>query len=400
MTTPAQNQNIPYYGSGTRRTQVFKISDGSLQSDSTVSLTPKIGHFTKVRPESGPVPPDSTGWRKCKAWTHSGRDWSIKGSPVVRTVTSGNYRTVTTYTGAGSFWGFVLPGVPSLPNTNMKNRAEVKALNDLKNQDINLGQFLAEADKTIELVARAAIDIARQVKRFKRRFPRDWRKVKRWQTGNTRRRNWGKIPRRWLELQYGWRPLMQDIIGAMEYLTKIDRGPLIHADGKVSDDDERMITIGSGYAGISCKARLASRSTVFVNLWYELNLPLLAEVSSLGLLNPAELCWELTSYSFVVDWFLPIGPWLSALTADAGFTFKGGSCSSVVREYGKGSGGRTAGDPANTVVSGALAVLEGEAFAFSRTCYTSSPVPGFYVKNPLSLEHVLNGLALLSQAFR
>jgi len=34
---------------------------------------------------------------------------------------------------------------------------------------------------------------------------------------------------------------------------------------------------------------------------------------SLG--NPMELAWELIPFSFVVDWFLPIGNWISALDA-------------------------------------------------------------------------------------
>ena len=42
----------------------------------------------------------------------------------------------------------------------------------------------------------------------------------------------------------------------------------------------------------------------------------------------------------------------------------------------------------------------GYSMNFIRSCYGSTPVPGLYVKNPLSLRHVLNGLALLVQAFK
>jgi len=45
-------------------------------------------------------------------------------------------------------------------------------------------------------------------------------------------------------------------------------------------------------------------------------------------------------------------------------------------------------------------VFTGTIDNFARTCYTGSPVPGLYVKSPISLKHALNGLSLLLQAFK
>jgi hypothetical protein len=42
-------------------------------------------------------------------------------------------------------------------------------------------------------------------------------------------------------------------------------------------------------------------------------------VSALGLTNPALVGWELVPFSFVVDWFTPIGSWLESLTAFEGY---------------------------------------------------------------------------------
>lgn len=50
-------------------------------------------------------------------------------------------------------------------------------------------------------------------------------------------------------------------------------------------------------------------------------------LNQLGLANPLALAWELTSLSFVVDWILPIGQVLNALTASAGLSFVNGSLS-------------------------------------------------------------------------
>lgn len=46
--------------------------------------------------------------------------------------------------------------------------------------------------------------------------------------------------------------------------------------------------------------------------------PGLRQLNGLGLLNPALLWWELLPYSFVVDWFLPVGDVLTSLTAGIG----------------------------------------------------------------------------------
>lgn len=46
--------------------------------------------------------------------------------------------------------------------------------------------------------------------------------------------------------------------------------------------------------------------------------PELFALASLGLLNPASLAWELVPLSFVVDWIVPVGPFLEAMTAGVG----------------------------------------------------------------------------------
>jgi hypothetical protein len=53
--------------------------------------------------------------------------------------------------------------------------------------------------------------------------------------------------------------------------------------------------------------------------------PLLALFSQTGFTNPINLLWELIPFSFVADWFLPIGSYLEALKAWEGATFLGGS---------------------------------------------------------------------------
>jgi len=122
----------------------------------------------------------------------------------------------------------------------MQSEAEVEALTRLKNQHFNLGVFLAEAKRTVFLISSTASRIARQIERFRRQNPRLWEEVKRWQQGYTRCENWHRIPRKWLELQYGWKPLLSDIIGAMVHLElRGEIRPLINVYGKASRDFEK-----------------------------------------------------------------------------------------------------------------------------------------------------------------
>ena len=133
-------------------------------------------------------------------------------------------------------------------------------------------------------------------------------------------------------------------------------------------------------------------------LHYGLQSNPLAELSSVGLINPVELAWELLPYSFVVDWFLPIGPWISALTADVGFTFVTGGQSRKTTMVPNGS--PTVLSQASDILSLSIPSFSGKSERFDRHCYAQSPVPGLYVKNPLSTLHVLNAIALNSQAFQ
>jgi hypothetical protein len=302
----------------------------------------------------------------------------------------------------GGFWNYSVPATGALPS-GLVNRAEQAALLDLKNQDINLGQFLAELDQTIRLVTVAALRIGAAARFYRRTDAAKWRQVKRWQRGCLQREFWSKIPRSWLEVQYGWKPLMSDIFGAAAHLSGPSRLPLVHVKGNAKDTTEASgiwpARVGSSKVNYKC----LTHHRVDCNLWYQLQSPVLAEFSSLGLVNPLEIVWELTPYSFVVDWFLPIGNWLSSLTADVGFAFKSGSLSKLSKTGDLTVTGVDweSGSNASSRVKyyGEYPKMIGESFNFSRTCYPSSPVPGIYVKNPISATHMLNAISLLWLAF-
>ena len=140
---------------------------------------------------------------------------------------------------------------------------------------------------------------------------------------------------------------------------------------------------------------------IYVRLDYRTVNPVLAAMQKLGVANPASLAWELLPYSFVVDWFLPIGQYLNSWTADLGLSFIGGSqtvirrldCSLIsatnrsMNQYRTGSGHLSGGGVHN--------------WSIARTVMSSSPAPRLPAfKNPLSLGHFANGMSLLVSAMR
>lgn len=55
----------------------------------------------------------------------------------------------------------------------------------------------------------------------------------------------------------------------------------------------------------------------------------------MGLTNPLEVTWELLPFSFVADWFLPIGDYVSILDSTLGYILKGGTNTVSRRIQGK-----------------------------------------------------------------
>ena len=203
-----------------------------------------------------------------------------------------------------------------------------------------------------------------------------------WQTGGLACHLWHNIPRTWLEVQYGWNPLLQDIAGSLAHLRRPSRPPTFNVVGRATGFDEIVRPFFTGRADVQAAYTSFYREDAIVSLWYTVSVPWLATLNSLGLINPAAIVWEKVPYSFVIDWALPIGSWLNALTADVGYSFLSGSLSRI-KKLERISDTKVITSRGVKLLGGP-GVITGTHFRFERSCYNSSPVPGIYVKNPLS----------------
>jgi hypothetical protein len=114
----------------------------------------------------------------------------------------------------------------------------------------------------------------------------------------------GDISGRWLELQYGWLPLLGDSFEAAKAFEAISNGPRSQLY-RVSNKKE---SIGNGSQSKALfDVPYKERLTRYIQ--YEC-VEEMGFARQLGLLDPLSVAWELLPWSFVADWFIPIGSYL------------------------------------------------------------------------------------------
>lgn len=316
---------------------------------------------------------------------------------------------------------------PTTDAAKLENEVVTACLLDLKDMKVNFSQAFAEREQTSSLVLSSAKRLAnafetlKNIRRGKLPRKRNLRKqvIRRQNQAafdqsakflgvSTKKLNKGSktAANMWLELQYGWKPLLSDIYGSMVTLHEndLDEPERYRYTIKKRRQKAYRVRYGEGLGGIHEEGFYEGTLSCFVRLDYVKLNPPASAAASLGVLNPAELTWELLPYSFVVDWFLPVGDYLSTLDADTGFRYLGGSKTfrwethqyggKMVRENWSETG--TKYPPQFWWGTGGTRDYK----SVVRTPYSSSPVarfPGF--KNPLTGMHAANALALIRGAF-
>jgi hypothetical protein len=133
----------------------------------------------------------------------------------------------------------------------------------------------------------------------------------------------------WLEYRYGWTPLIHDIVDGMKALYADDlRKELIHREritargtahqaGTVTSNSTS--TINWAFGTLSATTVAEHDFTVRAYILYRPVMDtLLRRLNDFGAFDVPRAIWELVPWSFVIDWFIPIGDWLGALTPKVG----------------------------------------------------------------------------------
>jgi len=218
-----------------------------------------------------------------------------------------------------------------------------KLVKKLNNRDVDLGVALGEARETAHFVQGAMLSIYRAYRSARRGDASGMLKaLKVSQTSVALKQSYRDVLDAasgvWLSYSYAVRPLLADVFGAMSALEKRHSRPdVVTMRARVSSElDKTMATVGAqpGRLDIewSCKGTLESH----MGLSFEIANPFLYTLSQVGLTNPLNVAWELVPFSFVVDWFLPIGAYFDGLVPPQGISNLHGYQSYKGEFHGKG----------------------------------------------------------------
>ncbi|UJQ85239.1 MAG: putative maturation protein [Leviviridae sp.] len=275
-------------------------------------------------------------------------------------------------------------------------RHDVALLNKIKDQKVNAGLALAEfasSARTLLSLSNTLLGVISNIKRG--RFKKAISYFKPADLKGVRRKGFStKDPAgRWLELQYGIKPIMADINGTLEYLNENIETPKVLSVAHsfyeevpshlMYNSPTRGKFTGDGYRG--CRTKV----------YFTLEDSALREASRLGLTNGLAIAWDVIPYSLVVDWFMPVSNMLAALDATAGLKFVSGTRTKFCSASYTGWYNTPVHMPEIGTTIDVPMERTGDLFAMQREVLSGFPMVRPYLTNPFSLTRAASAVALI-----
>jgi hypothetical protein len=279
--------------------------------------------------------------------------------------------------------------------SNIKTRLDTELLNKVAARKASYGESLGESVQTLNHLAKTAKDLFFAYKAARKGR---WGDVAR-HLGVEKKslKDGTSVADRWLEYSYGWKPLMGDIYSSYELLRKGFRknAQILSSQRTLRDSHVGNAKMREGWRRDTYgQSDVAYRAKVY----YSVSDSFLSRVDQIGLINPVEVAWALMPFSFVVDWLLPVGDALSALTARAGVDFIDGFYGTRVTSLYVTSPNYI--PESREVFAYSSMRTRSEGLAYTRRRMGGFPLPGLYTKSPFSTNHVLSAAALIRSLTR
>lgn len=264
-----------------------------------------------------------------------------------------------------------------------------KIYDKLNRNQVHLGNLVAERAQTAQMI----VDLWKQIHSLillKKGFLKSLVSLV-----NDPRRLSKKISNGVLAWKFGVEPLANDLAKALKVILE-GRG-----DGLVTvRANSRRLVSGKNIGGCVftglVEVSMVCKATVdndFAKL-----------ASDTGLLDPSQVLWEVTPWSFVVDWFIPIGNFIQSLTSTSGLSFSTGTKKIRLKgrfDFTKASttNSSTVFDPSQKIgiTSSLGGIWDGEIKyrTVLRSWPDSSRILSF--RNPFSFWHGIESIALMIQ---
>jgi hypothetical protein len=318
--------------------------------------------------------------------------------------------------------------VPDVSPTDMKSELFFKIQSKIKDQKVNMGVAAFEFKKTCQQVTSNATRIAQALRQVARgdlggglKTLGGGRKPKRPRGGGggggsgkrpkptkppgVGNPNANSIAADWLSIQYGWKPLLSDIYGATEELARtltfepevFSATASVQKQGSLKVDLAPIAPWCPPIRG-SLDVNASMKGTVVYGITSDFG----RKLANTGVANPLAIAWELVPYSFVADWFLPVGTFLNNLDFDLGLFFMRGWASyrsrgsSTLRPV---SGEYSGGFGPHITERWSGGQIHSHVEYFSRDSLVAFPALQYpQWKDPRSLLHATNAIALVVSA--
>lgn len=215
---------------------------------------------------------------------------------------------------------------------NWENSLKQQALRSVKDQKVNLSMTLAFLPQTLKMIRGNFSTIGSVLLAAQKA---DWKSVAKLLKINPK-----STSSFYLEVLFGWLQLLRDTQGIVEELHRKCNKPhhtFVYGRATRSQPIDPIVKVAKPYhwsrPGIYTFQgdRKIDHRLVMV---YRGETALLSRLSTLGLLNPLELMWDLVPWSWVVNMGISIGDFVSTLDATVGLTYLGGTYTSYSRTAG------------------------------------------------------------------
>lgn len=293
--------------------------------------------------------------------------------------------------GPVSYWaGHTFATIPA-DSSDLSSKLRAK----IKNQNVSLGQMFAEGRQSVNLLCELATDAIRFYRYLRKEGFKPLYSYVASVSGSKRRkfppgglnpfqRKQKDLARRWLQYNWGMKPLIDDLYGCVNlYMAKVKLGQYRYASARVkSDGDWQVSTPKVGDLKVDKGGRWQQSSVAKGR--YFISEPALKTLSETGMINLPSVLWEVTPYSFVIDSLINIGEVLNSMDALAGVSSI--QYQVTIRSY----------QSVWVTANGGTGLAERKYYSRGNVM-GSLPMPKLQFKQSGGMQKALNLLALLRQ---
>jgi hypothetical protein len=228
-------------------------------------------------------------------------------------------------------------GLPSQSFDNESNTISnltLTALNRMadrvRNSELQLGNDIGEAKQTFQMIGDKINTITSAIRHLKRgdfsyaqralgitdrkRLPKRLRKKQ--LISKYSRQGIDGLSSAWLELQFGWKPLLSEIKSGYDLMRSSEQNKAtkgVEGFNLLKTKSSASTSFSDPFVAGNVTWIRKKIYRINYRFYYEKKVPTVANTNTrLGLDNPFGVLWEITPWSFLIDYFIPIGDYIAA----------------------------------------------------------------------------------------